>query len=258
MVTNVNKLIVSLMIILNACSNISDSFSADIQKKYDKGVELFNKGKYTRAREQFEFIVMNNPGSKLSIDAQFYLAESMFENKNFIEANLAYSKYIRWATDPFKIENARYKITNCAVNSVNKYQMDLDEAKVALSLLQEFIDDYPYSEFIGDSEILVADLRMKLAQKEYETAKLYVKLEKYDAAIIYFNTVINDYYDTQYFEKAHLGIMLSYNLNKNFKELSDYYDINIYHIKEESNVKIADKIKANKLSSLELFNQIYR
>ena len=245
------------MLILNACSNIGDSFSADIQKKYDKGVELFNKGKFTRAREQFEFIVMNNPGSKLSIDAQFYLAESMFENENFIEANLAYSKYIRWATDLDRIENARYKIANCAVNSINKYQMDLGEAKVALSLLQEFIDDYPYSEYISYSQILVTELRSKLAQKEYETAKLYVKLEKYDAAVIYFNTVINDYYDTPYFEKSHLGIMLSYGLNKKYSQLSDYYKNHINQIKKESNINIAEKIKTNELSSLELFNQIY-
>ena len=59
MVNNINKIIILTMLILNACSNIGDSFSADIQKKYDKGVELFNKDKFTRAREQFEFIVMN-------------------------------------------------------------------------------------------------------------------------------------------------------------------------------------------------------
>ena len=252
------KYFLLILIFLFACSNVGDTFSVDIQKKYDKGMKLFNKGKYTRAREQFEFIVMNNPGSKISIDAQFYLAESMYENDNFIEANSAYSKYIRWSTDLQRIENARYKIANCAVNSVNKYQLDQSEAKVALSLLQDFIDDYPYSKFVQSSDELVSDLRNKLAQKEYETARMYIKLEKYSAAIIYLNEVISNFYDTLFYEKAHLGIMLCYSLNNDNDLLNEYYKENINQIKIDENILMAEKIKNNNLSSLEFFNHIYR
>ena len=130
---DVKKYLIFIVIFINACSSLGDSFSVDIQKKYEKGLDLFSKEKYSRAREQFEFIIMNNPGSKLSIDAQFYLAESMFNNEDYVEASSAYSKYIRWATESERIENARYKIANCAVNSVNKYQLDQDEAKIALN-----------------------------------------------------------------------------------------------------------------------------
>ena len=255
---DVKKYLIFIVIFINACSSLGDSFSVDIQKKYEKGLDLFSKEKYTRAREQFEFIIMNNPGSKLSIDAQFYLAESMFNNEDYVEASSAYSKYIRWATESERIENARYKIANCAVNSVNKYQLDQDEAKIALNLLQEFIDDYPYSNYINNSDMLVEELRNKLAKKEYETARLYIKLEKFSAAIIYLNEVINDYYDTEYYEKAHLGIMLAYNLNNNDSLLLDYYNKNIKQITLEENIIKAKKIKDSNLSSIELFKQIYR
>jgi len=255
---DVKKYLIFIVIFINACSSLGDSFSVDIQKKYEKGLDLFGKEKFTRAREQFEFIIMNNPGSKLSIDAQFYLAESMFNNEDYVEASSAYSKYIRWATESERIENARYKIANCAVNSVNKYQLDQGEAKIALNLLQEFIDDYPYSSYINNSDMLVEELRNKLAKKEYETARLYIKLEKFSAAIIYLNEVINNYYDTEYYEKAHLGIMLAYNLNNNDSLLLDYYNKNIKQIILEENIIKAKKIKDSNLSSIELFKQIYR
>ena len=255
---DIKKYLIFIVIFINACSSLSDSFSVDIQKKYEKGLDLYDKEKFTRAREQFEFIIMNNPGSKLSIDAQFYLAESMFNNEDYVEASSAYSKYIRWATESERIENARYKIANCAVNSVNKYQLDQGEAKIALNLLQEFIDDYPYSSYINNSDMLVEELRNKLAKKEYETARLYIKLEKFSAAIIYLNEVINDYYDTEYYEKAHLGIMLAYNLNNNDSLLLDYYNKNIKQITLEENIIKAKKIKDSNLSSIELFKQIYR
>ena len=85
-----------------------------------------------------------------------------------------------------------------------------------------------------------------------------MKLEKYSAAVIYLNEVINNYYDTNYYEKAHLGIMLAYHLNDNDNLLLDYYNRNINQISLEKNIVKAEKIKNSSLSSIELFKQIYR
>ena len=124
--------------------------------------------------------------------------------------------------------------------------------------MQDFIDDYPYSKFVQSSDELVNDLRNKLAQKEYETARMYIKLEKYSAAIIYLNEVISNFYDTLFYEKAHLGIMLCYSLNNDNDLLNEYYQENINQIKIDENILMAEKIKNNNLSSLEFFKHIYR
>ena len=148
-------IILTILIIFQACSGIKNNIDADLRKKYDKGIELFNKKKYVRAIEQFQYIIMNNPGSRISIDSQFYLAESKFYNEDYIESSSEYTLFIRWSTDLNKIEEAKYKIASCAVNSVNDFQKDQKETLAALNLLQEFIDEYPNSKKIMNVKSLL-------------------------------------------------------------------------------------------------------
>ena len=39
-----------------------------------------------------------------------------------------------------------------------------------------------------------------------ETGKLYVKLKAYDSAIVSYKIVINDFYDTKFFEEANIEV----------------------------------------------------
>ncbi len=55
---------------------------------------------------------------------------------------------------------------------------------------------------------MILDLRTKLAKKDFYTAKLYIKLEELDAAVIYYNNIINDYYDTEYVNSSITNIAL--------------------------------------------------
>ena len=71
MVNQIKTILLSILLIFSvSCFNQKFSIEDNLKKKYDKGISLFEKGKYTRAREQFDFIVMNSPGSFIAIDAQ--------------------------------------------------------------------------------------------------------------------------------------------------------------------------------------------
>ena len=45
-----------------------------------------------------------------------------------------------------------------------------------------FIEDFPQSNLIQDAEKSIEELRYKLAKKEYEGGRLYLKLEEYESA----------------------------------------------------------------------------
>ena len=62
----------------------------------------------------------------------------------------------------------------------NAPRRDQSNNNLALKKLQFFIDEYPDSEFLEDSESYISILRLKKAQKIYETARLYLKLKEYD------------------------------------------------------------------------------
>ena len=247
-----------LLIISVSCFNQKSSIEDDLKKKYDKGISLFEKGKYTRAREQFDFIVMNSPGSFIAIDAQYYLAESMFLTKNYIEASTEYAQYIRWSDNPYKIEESRYRICESAILSSGKYQNDQSETEDALDLLQEFIDDHPNSVYREVAEQSVKEVRNKLAKKEYEAGRLYLKLEEYSSAIIYFEGVLKEYYDTDFADKAHIGIVFAHYLNEEFKQAKTYLEDNSIHFTSEEQLESANSIINGSNTTWDNILQLYR
>ena len=135
-----------------------------------------------------------------------------------------FDRYVRFSTDINKIETARYRICQCAVNSSNSFQRDQSDTKYALEQLQMFIEDFPESKYIKEAENDISLLRNKLAQKDYEVGRMYVKLEEYEAAIIYFQSVLNSYYDTKFSDEARIGIIFTHILNGNRQGSENYLE----------------------------------
>ena len=197
------------------CGNKSIEMEEDLILRFNKAMNFFEKGKYPRARDEFDYIIMTDPGSQLASESQYYKGESLFNMKEYDEAGVTLDRYVRFANDINKIEKARYRICECALLSSNFYQRDQKETIRALDQLQMFIEDFPESELIPDSERAIADLRLKLAQKAHEVGRLYLKLEEYESALIYFRYVLNNYYDTDFADDARIGIIFSHILDNN-------------------------------------------
>ena len=124
------------------------------------------------------------------------------------------------------VEKARWRVCQCYVNESPKYYNDQTNTEKALSKLQELLDDYSNSEYRKEAMGLIDELRNKLARKEYATGVLYIKMEEYQSAIMAFEGLINNYYDTDILEKGHVGIIRCYSKMKKKKEAEQYFTEN--------------------------------
>ena len=95
-----------------------------------------------------------------------------------------------------------------------------------METLQLFIDDFPESKYLDQAEAFILELRLRKAKKIYETGRLYLKEKEFDSAIIYFNDVINNFYDTRYSDEARISIIFLYLLKKDDEIASSYFDLN--------------------------------
>jgi outer membrane protein assembly factor BamD len=126
------------------------------------------------------------------------------------------------------LEKSRWRICESLMALSPNYFHDQDSSLKAITEIQQFLDDFPNSEFSLEADKLIKELRLRLAQKNMESGYLYVKLKAYDSAIKSFEVVVNDYYDTKFIEDAHSEIIKSLILldkidesNEYFKELMD-------------------------------------
>jgi len=249
-----------LMILLMGCGKKNVHLEEDLSPRFEKAMRYFDKGKYSRAKDEFDYIIMADPGSKISNESQYYMAESMYQIKEYDEASIAFDRYVRFSPDYSKIEKARYRICECAINLSNSYQREQSQTHRALEQLQMFIEDFPASDLIDDAEDEMLALRLKLAQKDYEIGRMYLKLEEYDSALIYFRSVLNHYYDTSFSDDARVGIMFTHILNDNREGAKSYFKSQKERFLSENKYKEAETLLQDTETGLKLaqYYQLYK
>ena len=261
---NMKKYYLFLLIIIIGtlfnCAGKKIQFEDELVANYNKALKFFNNGKYVRAKDEFQYIIMTDPGSKIANESQYYKAEALFLMKEYEESWDAFDQYIRFTNDIEKIEKSRFRICECAIASTNFYQRDQKQTIRAVEQLQMFLEDFPNSELIQDAEKEITELRNKLARKEYEVGRLYLKLEEYESALIYFRSVLNNYYDTNFADDARIGIIFTHILNENRKGAKNYYKAEknrFINIKKELEAKSLIK-NTEKGLSLNHYFQLYK
>ena len=212
-----------IVVFLVCCSKKNVHVEEDLSPRFDKAMEYFDRGKYPRAKDEFDYIIMRDPGSKIANESQYYMAEALFQMEEYSEASITFDRYVRFSPDFTKIEKSRYRICECAILSSNAYQREQSQTHRALEQLQMFIEDFPTSDLVEDAENAIVELRIKLAQKDFEVGRIYLKLEEYESALIYFRSVLNNYYDTSFADDARIGIMFTHILNDNWQGAVNYF-----------------------------------
>jgi outer membrane protein assembly factor BamD len=82
--------------------------------------------------------------------------------------------------------------------------LDQQYTKKAIDEFQSFVEYFPSNPLAVDADAKIKELNTKLARKLYDAARQYVTLERYKAAIRYFDDVIEQYHDTEFAPLAYL------------------------------------------------------
>lgn len=142
-------------------------------------------------------------------------------------------------------EEAAYMAALCYYEGSMDYNLDQTNTELAISELQDFLNNYPNSERSKNINQLVQELSYKLEQKSYENARQYYKMAEYKAANVAFENVLNDFPGTKLKPNIMDYIMKSrYELAMN----------SIYDLKDE---RLANAVAYTKLVEKELPNSEY-
>lgn len=180
------------------CSSSFDTSTMTADQRLEYAMSLFNEESYDLAIREFESILVQFPGSEVIDDAQFYLARSRFERKEFLIAASEYSRLIRTMPGSEFVPESQYLLAECYYRLSPHYSLDQRFTKKAIEELQAFIDFFPTDPRVNEAEKKISEMNEKLALKEFNSARIYEKMEYYTAAIDYYSKVIEVYHDTPY------------------------------------------------------------
>jgi len=187
---------------LISCSSKNRNQYLSAEDSFRKAMQKFDKGKYLDASEAFTVITLNFSGSAVVDSAQFYLGECNYRMKQYIVAASEYERLIEHYPYSGLVESAKYQIGMCYFKLSPHYGLDQEYSQKCLDEFQEFTEYYTESPLLPDVMNKILEIRNKMAKKAYASGELYFKMHDYESANIYFDTVLESYYDTEYAPKA--------------------------------------------------------
>lgn len=200
-----------LTVVFGACRNKNLIQPGDpINVAYDKSMALFEKEKYSEAAYGFEMVTRMGRGTNFAEDAQYYLGESYFKDKQYIIAASEYERFISYYPQDEKREEVEYKMALCYYEQSPRYRLDQSPTRRAIELFQLYNTKYPNSELVSESAARIDELRNKLARKNYEAGEFYLRTRSYKAATIYYDLVIDQYPESNWAEQSLLRQIETY------------------------------------------------
>ncbi|MCB2198266.1 outer membrane protein assembly factor BamD [bacterium] len=215
--------LVAALAALAGCSRGRRYEDVPMDAAWAKIMDKFNDGKYLDAADRLEIFLINHAGSSLSDSAQFILGECHFEMKEYIIAASEYQQLFVQYPQSTLAPEAEFKMAVSFRKLSPKYSLDQEFTQKAIDTFQLFIEDFPNSPLVGEATESIQELREKLAHKEFFNGLLYLKMDEYSSARIYFDLVLNNYYDTSYAPKAQYNVGVSYQDQKEWQEAMAAY-----------------------------------
>jgi len=156
--------------------------STDYDLKFRKAIEYFEAKRYSRSQPLLEQLKMVYRGTVRDDTLQFYLGLSNYHLNDFVTAEDNFKQFVDiFPRSPFT-KTARYLRLDCLYQNTYRYELDQQPSHTAIAAIEEFLYDYPRSEYEEVCRKMLDDLYNRLDRKAFESAKLYYTIEDYKAA----------------------------------------------------------------------------
>lgn len=190
-----------LLVIVSSCKYEKLLKSRDYKLKYTKALEYYEEEDYMRAEGLFEQLKPILRGTKQADTVFLYAAYCSYYQKSYLLAAHYFDEFRRsYGNSPFA-EEAEYMNAYCNYLLSPRPSLDQAYSYQAISLFGLYMSRHPNSDRIDDCIKYVEELRNKLVEKSYKSAKLYYNLGDYKAAIVALNNSLDEFPETKYREE---------------------------------------------------------
>lgn len=167
-----------------------------------KAKDYISEENYEDAREYLIHITSFYPGNDLADDAQYLIGDTYYREEKYENAIVEYEMLInRYPTSEF-VDNAYLHLGLSYLALSPSYYLDQDITKKAITYFDEVIVGYSKSECVEEAREGKLRALNKLAKKVFKAGNFYFDRGKYKSAEIYFDEVIKNYNNTEWYDDS--------------------------------------------------------
>ena len=193
-----------------SCSGKKPESDWTFEEYYQYAKEKYDDEDYWDASNDFNIVILRFPGSTVADSAQYFLAMCHFHMDEFLISAVEFRKLVTDRSQSPLVMDAQYMLAESYTQMSPRPSLDQEYTHKALREYQIFLEDYPYDKRKEDAEKRILLLRNKLAFKNLQNAELYRKMGRLKSSIIYYDIVLESYYDSDWADKALYGKAIVY------------------------------------------------
>ena len=193
------------LLVTAGCGSTNGIDAETPQQAYEKGLDLYERGKYLRAIDYFRGVFDYGRTHEWADDATFYLGRAYQANGEYLLAANEYGRFAElYKSDP-RAEEAEFYRVESYVSLSPPYELDQSDTERAVTYGRLYLNRYPDGPHADEVVRTIEELRAKLARKQYETARLYETRELYEAAALSYEEVLDGFPTSEYADDALAG-----------------------------------------------------
>lgn len=214
-----NRIIfIALIFILAACGGRKPQPDWTAREYYKYAQEIYDDESYLEAINELTVVTLRYPGSVVADSAQYLLAMCHYQLDEHLISAAEFKKLIDDMPQSAMVPDAQYMLAESYFQMSPIAELDQEYTIKALKEYQIFLEDFPTHAKRTEVEKKIVGLREKLALKQLKNANIYRKMSKYRASLIYYDIILQQYYDSEVADDALLGKALVFIEQENWQE----------------------------------------
>lgn len=166
----------------------------------------FAEGEHDNAIEALDRILLQFGDWDRVPEARLMLADVYFDREDYLTARAEYNRFLDRYPGHSAAPEAALGVCRSLSELAPVPQRDQGYTEEAISACRNVVIDFAGADQSAQAARIANELRQTLAEKEFLTAEFYARREIWDAAIKYYEFVINLYPESEFVAPALLGV----------------------------------------------------
>jgi len=171
--------------------------SGDAALWLKKANEYYAAEEYQRAQTLYELSIAPYRGKAEAEQIAYRYAYTYYYTGQYVLASYYFKNFATTYGGSTLKEEADFMTAYSNYRLSPVYRLDQSYSVKAIEGFEEFANRYPNSERLNEANLLIDEMRAKMEIKDFESAKLYMDIGRYESAQQSFENVLKDYPETQ-------------------------------------------------------------
>lgn len=184
--------------------------STDYDYKLRMAEQYYANKDYRKAKTLYEELFPIFKGTPQFEDLYYKYAYCHYYDKDYMNAENLFKGYLEVFGNSARAEEVEYMQAYSYYRQSARAELDQANTVRAMGMMQVFINTHLESPRVKEAEEIIRKCLVKLETKEMQSAQLYYNLGHFRAAAIAYNTLLNNYPDSEKADEYKLMIIRSY------------------------------------------------